>query len=149
MELDAAVTVLSWLPWQGLAESHADEAAGRALRRQDLLAGLHNTVQQRQSSTAQQGATHQALLDRQACQTAQHDCNNKSSVSVKDECQNNETPVLAGLNAVVLSMSLHDYSYGFVGESVGTAGMLQAFVYYAHLPVLCRRGLMQKTYALN
>ena len=77
LRLDAAVTVLSWLPWQGLAESRADEAAGRALRRQDLLAGLHNTVQQRLTSTAQQGATHQALLDRQACQTAQPDCNNK------------------------------------------------------------------------
>ncbi len=71
---------------QGLAESYADEAAGRAILRQDLLASLHNTVQHRLDSTAQQVTTHQALLDRQVCphtaielctrlvKTAGHDC---------------------------------------------------------------------------
>ena len=50
---------------QGLAESCADEAAGRAIMRQDLLATLHHTVQHHQDTTAQQVATHQALLHRQ------------------------------------------------------------------------------------
>ncbi|KAL0048541.1 hypothetical protein WJX82_005372 [Trebouxia sp. C0006] len=50
---------------QGLAESCADTDAGRAIRRQDLLSSLHSTVQHRQERTAQQAATHQALLDRQ------------------------------------------------------------------------------------
>lgn len=52
--------------WQGLAESYADEAAGRAVQRQEVLANLHKTVQHRQDSTAQQIATHQSLVDRQA-----------------------------------------------------------------------------------
>ena len=111
MELDAAVTVLSWLPWQGLAESHADEAAGRALRRQDLLAGLHNTVQQRQSSTAQQGATHQALLDRQACQTAQPDCNNNPLCFYQGQMLEHHDTSACRTDKVVLSMCLHDCSY--------------------------------------
>ncbi len=51
---------------QGLADSCADNDAGRAIRRQDLLFSLHSTVQHRQERTAQQAATHQALLDRQA-----------------------------------------------------------------------------------
>lgn len=52
--------------WQGLAESSADEAAGRAVQRQEVLANLHKTVQHRQDSTARQIATHQSLVDRQA-----------------------------------------------------------------------------------
>ncbi|KAL3153577.1 hypothetical protein ABBQ38_011567 [Trebouxia sp. C0009 RCD-2024] len=51
---------------QGLAESCADEAAGRAIQRQDVLANLHKTVQHRMDSTAHQIAAHQALVDRQA-----------------------------------------------------------------------------------
>lgn len=51
---------------QGLAEYHADEAAGRAIQRQDVFAKLQKTVQHRQDSTAQQIAAHQALVDRQA-----------------------------------------------------------------------------------
>ncbi len=57
---------------QGLAESCADTDAGRAIRRQDLLSSLHSTVQHRQERTAQQAATHQALLDRQASNSMQH-----------------------------------------------------------------------------
>ena len=52
--------------WQGLAESYADEVAGRDVQRQNVLASLHKTVQLRQHRTAQQIATHQALVDRQA-----------------------------------------------------------------------------------
>ena len=51
---------------QGLAESYADEAAGRAIQRQNVLDNLHKTVQHRLDSTAQQIAAHQALVDRQA-----------------------------------------------------------------------------------
>lgn len=58
--------VITSVPWQGLAESCADEVAGRAVQRQNALANLHNTVQHRQDRTAQQIATHQVLVDRQA-----------------------------------------------------------------------------------
>ena len=50
---------------QGLAESYADTAAAQAMLRQDLLASLHSTVQNRRDRTAQQVSTHQSLLDRQ------------------------------------------------------------------------------------
>ena len=65
-------TQLAVVSLQGLADSCADNAAGRAIRRQDLLSSLHSTVQHRQERTAQQAATHQALLDRQASHSMQH-----------------------------------------------------------------------------
>ena len=58
--------MLSNICGQGLAESYADEVAGRALQRQNVLANLHQTVQHRQDRDAQQIAAHQALVDRQA-----------------------------------------------------------------------------------
>jgi len=65
-------TQLAVMSLQGLADSCADKAAGRAIRRQDLLSSLDSTVQHRQERTAQQAATHQALLDRQASHSMQH-----------------------------------------------------------------------------
>lgn len=65
-------TQLAVMSLQGLADSCADNAAGRAIRRQDLLSSLHSTVQHRQERTAHQAATHQALLDRQASHSMQH-----------------------------------------------------------------------------
>lgn len=65
-------TQLAVMSLQGVADSCADNAAGQAIRRQDLLSSLHSTVQHRQERTAQQAATHQALLDRQASHSMQH-----------------------------------------------------------------------------
>ena len=70
---------------QGLADSCADNDAGRAIRRQDLLSSLHSTVQHRQERTAQQAATHQALLDRQASHSMQH--KQKTLSSQQEETQ--------------------------------------------------------------
>ncbi len=70
---------------QGLADSCADNDAGRAIRRQDLLSSLHSTVQHRQERTAQQAATHQALLDRQASHSMQH--KQKALSSQQEETQ--------------------------------------------------------------
>ena len=63
------IHTLSQAALQGLADSFADAAAAQAMMRQDLLASLHNTVQDRRDRTAQQVATHQALLDRQVHDT--------------------------------------------------------------------------------
>ena len=50
---------------QGLAEGQADEAAGHALLRLDLLNSLHTAVAQHQDANRKQAAAHQAIVDRQ------------------------------------------------------------------------------------